>query len=118
MFPVSWTPNAQRAMRRLRGFLLDKNNPGAAMRASKAIKKGALFLSENPYVGRKMDDMPPGYRRWFVRFGAGGYILLYRLYSDGISILSVKHSLEQDFPGISTIRTRAADEDGGGTQNS
>ena len=120
MLPVSWTPNARRAVVARIIFLLGKGNTRAAAGAAKAIDGGVKFLSENPLVGRKMDDMPPGYRRWFVRFGAGGYILLYRVYSDSIAILSVKHSLERDFPGILGIRAQAADDDGcagGGTLN-
>ena len=69
------------------------------------------FVAENPLVGRKMDDMPPGYRRWWVRFGASGYVLLYRVFSDSIVILSVKHGLERDFPGIAAIREQAPKPD-------
>ena len=110
-FPVVWSRNAQRAVTHRLAFLLEKGNPAAARRAAQAIYAGVDFVAENPQVGRKMDDMPPGYRRWWVRFGASGYVLLYRVFSDSIVILSVKHGLERDFPGIAAIREQATNPD-------
>lgn len=59
----------------------------------------------------KWTTCPPGYRRWRVRFGASGYVLLYRVFSDSIVILSVKHGLERDFPGIAAIREQTTNPD-------
>lgn len=67
-FPVVWSRNAQRAIAHRMAFLLEKGNPAAARRAALAIYAGVEFVAENPLVGRKMDDMPPGYRRQRLRF--------------------------------------------------
>lgn len=109
-YPISWTRNAERAAANRINFLLDKGNPIAASNAAKAISDAVDFLSENPHVGRQMEDMPDGYRRWFVRFGAGGYSLLYRTHGGVLAILSIKHSLEREYPGINAIRSQASNE--------
>lgn len=110
-FPISWTRLAEWAVAKRVEFLLDKGNPLAAAGAAKAIADGVDFLAENPFVGRKMEDMPEGYRRWFVRFGAGGYSILYRTHGDILAILSVKHSLEREYPGIDEIREQIENDE-------
>jgi len=41
-----------------------------------------------------VDDMPPEFREWPVAFGAGGYLVLYRLDGRRVVILAVRHGRE------------------------
>ena len=107
---ISWAPNANRALGRLRAFLLDRNNPAAAERAGILIDEAVKFLARNPYAGKHFEGLPESYRWWFVKFGAGGYQILYRSSPYGVDILSVKHSLEREYPGIDEIREQIDNE--------
>ena len=88
---VKWSAEALRDVGRLHAFL----KPHSAVAASKvvgAIRTAAGFLGENPGAGRPMNDER---REWFARFGAGAYVLRYRLTPAGEGfILRVWHTRE------------------------
>ena len=99
---VTWTRNAQDAVKGLRRFLLDKGNADAARRAGKTISESAKSLAHRPYAGRPVreENFPPGSRTWFVPFGSVGYSLLYSTDGEEILLLSVKHGLQLEYPGF------------------
>lgn len=88
---VMWSAEALRDVERLHAFL----KPHSAAAASKAIgviREAAQFLGDNPGAGRPMHDER---REWFARFGAGAYVLRYRLTPAGeVFILRVWHTRE------------------------
>ncbi len=88
-----WTPDALRDIARLHRFLATKDR-AAAGRAVAAIRGGVRLLTGHPEVGRPVDDMPPEFREWPVAFGAGGYLVLYRLDGRSVVILAVRHGRE------------------------
>ena len=90
---VVWLRAAQSDIRRLYDFLLEKD-PAAAERAVRAIQLGARKLVEFPYVGRRMDDETER-RELFVPFGAGAYVLRYRMHDDTIVVIRAWHSREE-----------------------
>lgn len=90
---VVWLRAAQSDIRRLYDFLLEKD-PAAAERAVRAIQLGARKLVEFPYVGRRMDDETKR-RELFVPFGAGAYVLRYRIHDDTIVVIRAWHSREE-----------------------
>jgi plasmid stabilization system protein ParE len=90
---VVWLRAAQSDIRRLYDFLLEKD-PAAAERAVRAIQLGARKLVELPYVGRRMDDETER-RELFVPFGAGAYVLRYRIHDDTIVVIRAWHSREE-----------------------
>jgi plasmid stabilization system protein ParE len=92
---VVWSPAALREVARLRDFLTAKNKD-AARRAVHAIRQGVKALGTHPEIGRLVEEMPPEFREWFVPFGAGGYVTLYRYDGEIVAILAVRHGREAD----------------------
>ena len=54
---------------------------------------GVKRLQELPRVGRRMDDDTER-RQLFVPFGAGAYVLRYRVHGDTVVVIRVWHSRE------------------------
>jgi hypothetical protein len=51
---------------------------------------------ETPSIGKPVDNLPP-YRDLLTRFGAGGYVLRYRVHVETIYIVHSRHYREADF---------------------
>lgn len=88
-----WLPQSQDDIERLFNFLLDKD-PAAAERAVRTIQIGAKRLCEFPHIGRPMGDETER-RELFIPFGAGAYVLRYRVHGDTIVVIRVWHSREE-----------------------
>jgi plasmid stabilization system protein ParE len=93
---VIWTPAALRDLARLHGFLAPKNRD-AARRAISAIRQGVKLLTAHPEIGRPVEAMPAGFREWPIRFGDGGYVVLYRYDGDVVVTLAVRHGREAGY---------------------
>ncbi|MBW6421559.1 type II toxin-antitoxin system RelE/ParE family toxin [Rhizobium sp. XQZ8] len=91
-----WTPAALRDVQRLYRFLSPKN-PDSAKRAIHAIRTGVKILAEQPHIGRHAENMEEGYREWLVKFGDSGYIVLYRVDAETISLLAIRHQKEAGY---------------------
>ena len=87
-----WLPEALVEVERLFGFLADKDAQ-AAERAMNVIASGADTLLEFPEAGRPMND-ETGRREFVVPFGAGAYMLRYRIHDEAVVIIRVWHSRE------------------------
>ena len=87
-----WLPEALDDAERLHGFLVEKDAL-AAERAMRAISSASDRLLELPQVGRPMDD-DTGRRELVVPFGAGAYVLRYRVQPDAVVIIRVWHGRE------------------------
>lgn len=92
MRKLVWLDSAVNDVARLRKFIV-KENPDAAKRAAQAIKDVANRLMEAPLIGKPAKDLIE-YRDLFARFGAGGYVIRYRVYLDTIYIIHVRHYRE------------------------
>lgn len=93
MSDALWLPEALADVERLYTFLFDKN-PTAAAKAAQAILDGANALVAAPRAGRPMADDTER-REWFIAFGAGTYVIRYRLNASDIPvIIRVWHSRE------------------------
>jgi plasmid stabilization system protein ParE len=88
-----WLPEAQTDVRRLYDFPLGEA-PSAAERAIRAIQLGAGKVLEFPRIGRPMEDETER-RELFIPFGAGAYVLRYRIHADAIVIVRVWHSRQE-----------------------
>ncbi len=55
-----------------------------------------FIAQENPAIGKPIEDLPQ-YRDLFIRFGAAGYVLRYRIHLDSIYIVHIQHYREVDF---------------------
>ena len=89
---VLWLPEALDDVERLCGFLIEKD-AWAAERAMRAISSSADRLQDLPQVGRPMGD-DTGRRELIVPFGAGAYVLRYRVHSDTVVVIRAWHSRE------------------------
>ena len=91
MPPLKWLPEALADLERLHEFLAAISEDSARKSAA-TILVGAEELSDHPRVGKPMGD---GRREWFIRFGAGAYVLRYRIDAEGCPVvIRVWHSRE------------------------
>jgi plasmid stabilization system protein ParE len=90
-----WAPSAIRDLARLHGFLAPKNR--VAARAIRSIRQGVRLLARHPEIGRPVEELPPEFHEWFIRFGDSGYVALYRYDGALITILSVRHAKEAGY---------------------
>lgn len=88
-----WSPQALLDVQRLYRFLAPKNLD-AAKRAVKAIRQGVTVLAQQPGIGRPVEDMPEEFREWIIDFGDSGYIARFRIDSNVVVILAVRHQKE------------------------
>ena len=72
-------------------------NVDAAKRAVSAVRQGVRVLTYQSRIGRPVDDMPDEFREWMIDFGDSGYLVRYRIGSDAITILAVRHQREVGF---------------------
>ena len=88
-----WLPEAQANIQRLYDFLYERD-PGTAERAIRALQLGAQRLLEFPHLGRRIDDETER-REVRVPFGAGAYVLRYRMHEETIVVIRIWHSREE-----------------------
>jgi len=93
MSRLIWSPAALIDVQRLHRFLAPKNID-AAKRAVMAIRQGVKVLAQQPGMGRPVEDLPSEFREWIIDFGDSGYIARYRLETDAVTILAVRHQKE------------------------
>ena len=90
---VIWSQAALLDVQRLYRFLAPKNLD-AAKRAVKAVRTGFNVLQLQSAIGRPIDDMPTEFREWIIDFGDSGYVVRYRIDSELVVILAVRHQKE------------------------
>ncbi|EKD53906.1 MAG: plasmid stabilization system protein [uncultured bacterium] len=95
MREIVWLDSAVNDVVRLREFVA-KENPSAAKKAAEATKDAAQRLIEAPLIGKPVKDLPQ-FRDLLTRFGAGGYVLRYRVHAETIYIVHIRHYREADF---------------------
>jgi plasmid stabilization system protein ParE len=93
MSRLIWSPAALLDVQRLYRFLAPKNID-AAKRAVTALRQGVRVLGQQPGIGRPIDEMPDEFREWIIDFGDSGYVARYRLDSNVVTILTVRHQKE------------------------
>ena len=93
MSRLIWSPAALLDVQRHYRFLASKNID-AAKRAVTAMRQGVRVLGQQPGIGRPIDEMPDEFRDWIIDFGDSGYVARYRLDSDVVTILAVRHQKE------------------------
>lgn len=91
-----WSPQALLDVQRLYRFLAVKNID-AAKRAARTLRTGVRALGHQPGIGRPITDMPDEFREWVIDFGDSGYVLRYRISTDTVTLLAVRHQREAGF---------------------
>ena len=93
MSKVKWLPEAVDDVSRLYEFLSAKDSEAAASAVS-TILRGTRQLRTHPRLGRLMNDETER-RELFISFGAGAYVLRYRLENAmTVAIIRIWHSRE------------------------
>ena len=95
MAQVVYSRNATSNLDRLYRFLSEKN-PRAAARAVVTILDRLGTLSRFPRIGR-IDPDRPDTRELFMPLGAAGYVALYRIEGDIVTVLAVRHMREAGY---------------------
>jgi addiction module RelE/StbE family toxin len=93
---LSWTPQALADVQRLYRFLAPKDL-NAARNAITEIRRSVKILAHQPESGRPVEEFPPSYREWPISFGSSGYVALYRIEDEKVTILAVRHQRETDW---------------------
>lgn len=96
MSRLIWSQPALLDVQRLFRFLAPKNLD-AAKRAVMAIRQGVKVLAQQPGVGRPIEDMPTEFREWMIDFSGSGYVARYRIDTDIVTILAVRHQKEAGY---------------------
>lgn len=88
-----YTPRALADLIRLRPFIAT-HNPNSAARMALLIKESAARLKLHPMMGVQVEDIP--FRDLIIPFGAGGYILRYRIIieTQTVVVVGIRHSRE------------------------
>lgn len=96
-FKVRYTKAARDDVRRLTGFMLERD-VSAAHRARSAIAKSIEFLSDFPFSCRKAMPDNPFLRELVIPFGSSGYVALFEIsQADMVAIIALRHQREEDF---------------------
>jgi len=89
---LRWLPASLHDIERLYAFLIDKDSDAAA-RAMETILIGASKLQDMPELGKPIND-DTGRRELYLPFGAGAFVLRYKLDGEAVVIIRVWHSRE------------------------
>ena len=93
---VRLTQRALRDLERMRTFLRPKN-AAAAKKASTKIIQTIRMLSNQPDMGRPVENSQQGLRELIVRFGRDGYVVLYRYIGEEVLIAAIRHGREDGY---------------------
>lgn len=93
---VEYSIPARRDVERLFGFLLQRDKL-AARRALHAIQNGIKILELFPFNGRMAEGDNPMVRELVIPFGNAGYVALYAVRDETITILAIRHQFEDDY---------------------
>lgn len=99
-FVVRYSASAQDDLARLYDYLLDRatvEDLDLAEQALGAITSAVESLRRSPFIYRKAED-DPFLRELLIPFGGGGYVALFEV-EDAVTvtILAVRHQLEDDY---------------------
>lgn len=100
-FVVRYSASAKGDLTRLYEYLLDRATTveglDVAERALGAITDAVESLKRSPFIYRKADD-DPFLRELLIPFGSSGYVALFEIEDSAtVTILAVRHQLEDDY---------------------
>ena len=96
-YQVRYARGAKDDLIRLYAFLIELDIV-AARDALAAIEKGINFLQDFPFTCRKATPENPLLREMIIPFGSKGYVVLFEIEdSQTVTILAVRHQLEEDY---------------------
>jgi plasmid stabilization system protein ParE len=99
-YRVRFTRDAAEDLERLYDFILerDERDMVLAERALTAIRDGIATLKTSPFTCRKARADMPLLRELIIPFGRTGYVALFEIDdSETVTVLAVRHQLEDDY---------------------
>ncbi|WP_213948985.1 type II toxin-antitoxin system RelE/ParE family toxin [Luteibacter sp. dw_328] len=95
-YEVRYTDAALTDLRRLMDFI-DELDATLADRALDAIVRASALLESFPFTCRKASPDNPFLRELVVSFGATGYVALFDITGNRVTIVALRHQREDDF---------------------
>ena len=97
-FRVLLSAHADADFDRLYDFVIERGDWAEAERAIRTIEAGLASLENVPYACRKAGDGDdPFLRELLIGFGGSGYVVLYRIDEDTVTVAAVRHQREDDY---------------------
>ena len=95
-YAVRYTDGARADLLRLTDFLAEHDGD-AADRALATLVRAVSILEEFPYTCRKAGQEDPFIRELVVPFGDNGYVVLFHIGMEFVTLLAVRHQREDDY---------------------
>jgi plasmid stabilization system protein ParE len=95
-YEVRYTDAALTDLRRLTAFV-EEIDSASADRALDAIVRASALLESFPFTCRKASPDNPFLRELVVSFGATGYVALFDIAGNQVTIVALRHQREDDF---------------------
>ncbi len=95
-YSVRFTPEAEDDLLRLYDFLLAKSLNAAEL-ALGAIEEATKVLRFSPFSCRKVLSHNPFLRELIIPFGSSGYVALFEIEANSVTILAIRHQREEDY---------------------
>ncbi|HEY4292587.1 type II toxin-antitoxin system RelE/ParE family toxin [Luteibacter sp.] len=95
-YEVRYTDGARADLLRLTDFLAE-TDPAAADRALATLVRAVRILEEFPYTCRKAGQEDPFLRELVVPFGGNGYVVLFHIGIEHVTLLALRHQREDDY---------------------
>jgi len=95
-YEVRYTDTALTDLRRLMDFV-EETDSALADRALDAIVRASALLELFPFTCRKASADNPFLRELVVSFGAAGYVVLFDISGNQVTIIALRHQREDDF---------------------
>jgi plasmid stabilization system protein ParE len=95
-YEVRYTDGARADLLRLSDFLAAKDTD-AAERAIQTLVRAVGILEEFPYTCRRASGEDPFLRELVVPFGGNGYVVLFHIGIQHVTLLALRHQREDDY---------------------
>ncbi|MGE7137582.1 type II toxin-antitoxin system RelE/ParE family toxin [Luteibacter sp. NPDC031894] len=95
-YEVRYTDGARADLLRLTDFLAE-SDADAAERALATLVRAVRILDEFPYTCRRAGERNPFLRELVVPFGNNGYVVLFHIGSEHVTLLAIRHQREDDY---------------------
>lgn len=95
-YEVRYTDTARDDLLRFMEFI-ERRGGSAAEHAIDTLTRSMDLLAFSPFSCRKAADSDPFLRELIVPFGSTGYVALFEIQGDYVTILALRHQREDDY---------------------
>jgi plasmid stabilization system protein ParE len=94
---IVWLDQAVDDLVRLRQFI-GTENKAAAQRAAATIRNTIRILEQYPDIVHPVEELPD-FHDLVVPFGAGNFVVRYRIHGETVYVVAIRHNREEGFRG-------------------